>query len=168
MRHIKILRFTRGVGVKREINDSIRKLAKNFLLYKKDKFWLQINLIITNICLCLNFLVTVFLLTTVWSRLLLLIHEADPQSRPVVLDDIVFAHVVRPYFRPSPLYQTKQISSENNVRHWRDCGSGRVDHWWHLSCYNSLLPILVRFLLGGRRRREVLVRCPVLLEEYEV
>ena len=28
-----------------------------------------------------------------------LIHEADPQSRPVVL--IVFAHVVRPYVRPS-------------------------------------------------------------------
>ena len=54
-----------------------------------------------------------------------LIHSADPQSRLVVI--IVFAHVVRPV-RPSPLFKTKQISSENKVRYWRDCGSGRVDH----------------------------------------
>ena len=46
----------------------------------------------------------------------LLIHEANPQSRPVVI--IVFAHVVK----------TNQISSENNDRYWRDRGSGRVDH----------------------------------------
>ena len=49
----------------------------------------------------------------------LMIHEADPQSRPVVI--IVFAQV----FRLS--HNTKQISSENNVPYWRDCGSGRVD-----------------------------------------
>ena len=54
--------------------------------------------------------------------ILLLIHSADPQSRPAVI--IVFAHVVR----PSPLFKTKQISSRNKVRYWRDCGSGRVDH----------------------------------------
>ena len=47
----------------------------------------------------------------------------DPQSRPVVII------VIR---RPSPLFKTKQVSSENNVRYWWDCGSGRVDHWWHL------------------------------------
>ena len=35
--------------------------------------------------------------------------------------------------RLSPLFKIKQISSENNVHYWRDCGSGRVDHWWHLS-----------------------------------
>ena len=40
-----------------------------------------------------------------------LIHEADPQSRPRPVVIIVFAHVVR----PSPLFKTKQISSENNV-----------------------------------------------------
>ena len=33
------------------------------------------------------------------------------------------------YICPSPLFKTKQISSENNVRYRRDCGSGRVDHW---------------------------------------
>ena len=58
----------------------------------------------------------------------ILIHSAVPQS--VVI--IVFAHVVRPHFSKS--IKTKHISCENNVvHHWRDCGSGRVDHWWHLS-----------------------------------
>ena len=37
--------------------------------------------------------------------------------------------------RPSPLVKTKQISSENNVHYWLDCGSGQVDHWWQLSCW---------------------------------
>ena len=52
-------------------------------------------------------------------ELYLLIHSAYPQS-----------------VRPSPLFKTKQISSENNVCYWRDCGSGRVDHslMTHLSC----------------------------------
>ena len=54
-----------------------------------------------------------------------LIHEADPQSRPVVI--IVFAHVVRPSV-PFPLLKTKQILNENYFRYWQDCGSGRVDH----------------------------------------
>ena len=40
-----------------------------------------------------------------------LIHEADPQSRPVMI--IVIAHV-RPSVYPSPLFKTKQISSESN------------------------------------------------------
>ena len=35
--------------------------------------------------------------------------------------------VVRLSVRP-PLFKTKQISSENNVHYWKDCGSGRVDH----------------------------------------
>ena len=62
-----------------------------------------------------------------------LIHSTDPRSRPVVI--IVCAHVVRPYVRPHFLKssKTKQISSENNVHYWRDCGSGRVDQWWHFS-----------------------------------
>ena len=47
-------------------------------------------------------------------------HEADPQSRSIVI--IVFSHVVHSYVRTSPLYKTKQISSENNVRYWRNCG----------------------------------------------
>ena len=44
-----------------------------------------------------------------------LIHEADPQARPVVIN--VFAHVVRSHVSLSiPLFKTKQNSSENNVR----------------------------------------------------
>ena len=46
-----------------------------------------------------------------------LIHSADPESRPVVI--IVFTYVVC-----TNIYKTKQISSENNVRYWRDCVSG--------------------------------------------
>ena len=52
----------------------------------------------------------------------------DALGRPTVVI-IVFAHVVRSYVRPSTLFKTKQISSENNVHYWRDSGSGRVDHW---------------------------------------
>ena len=33
---------------------------------------------------------------------------------------------VRPHF--------SNLAKQNNVRYRRDCGSGRVDHWWHLSC----------------------------------
>ena len=65
----------------------------------------------------------------------ILIHSADPQSRPVGI--IVFAHVVssyvRPYVRPfvrtSPLFKSNQTKqTENNFRYWRDCGFGRVDN----------------------------------------
>ena len=48
-----------------------------------------------------------------------LIHEA------VVIT--IFVRVVR----TSKSRKTKQSSSENSDRHLRDCGSGRVDHWWH-------------------------------------
>ena len=61
--------------------------------------------------------------------LMFLIHPADPETRLVMI--IIFTHVC-PYF--SKLSKTKQLSCENNVWHWRDCGSGRVDHWWQLSC----------------------------------
>ena len=64
----------------------------------------------------------------------LLIHEADPQSRPVVIN--IFTRVVRLSVRTSiptsKSRKTKQLSSENNDRYRRDCGSGRVDHGiWH-------------------------------------
>ena len=64
----------------------------------------------------------------------LLIHSADPQSRPVVI--IVFTHVIRTSVRShfSKSSKAKQISNESNVHYWPDCGSGRVVHWWHLSC----------------------------------
>ena len=52
-------------------------------------------------------------------------------TRPVVI--FVFAHVISSHVRPSPLFKTKLISYENNDRYWRDCGSGRVDHWCHQS-----------------------------------
>ena len=39
-----------------------------------------------------------------------------------------------PFVRPHFSISSKTKQRENNVRCWRDCGSGRVDHWWHLSC----------------------------------
>ena len=57
----------------------------------------------------------------------LLIHEADPRSRPVVIT--FFAGVVRPSV-PTIQNLAKRSSSENSDHYWRECGSGRVDHWW--------------------------------------
>ena len=59
----------------------------------------------------------------------------DPQTRPVVI--IILAQIsvrssVRPHF--SKYRKPKQTSRENNDRYWWDCGSGRGDHWWHMSC----------------------------------
>ena len=66
----------------------------------------------------------------VFQQLYLLIQSAHPKSRPVGI--IVFAYVVRPSV---PTFQIwKNTTTENNVRYWRDYGSGRVDHWWHLFC----------------------------------
>ena len=57
-----------------------------------------------------------------------LIHEADPQSRLVV---IIVLHMssVRTSVRTSvPTFQNKTNFKRNNVRYWRDYRSGRVDH----------------------------------------
>ena len=73
--------------------------------------------------------------------LILLIHSADPQSRPVGI--IFFTPVVRTSVRTSPLFKsrnTKQILSENNVHYWWDYVSGWVDHWWHISHYETIDP----------------------------
>ena len=57
-------------------------------------------------------------------------------TRLVVI--IVFTHAVRPYvglhvrLHFSKSTKTKQSLSKNSVHY---CGSGRVDHWWHLSCF---------------------------------
>ena len=51
-------------------------------------------------------------------------------TRPVVIT--IFTCVVCTFVL-SKSHKTKQISRENSDRYWRDCGSGRVDHWWH-SC----------------------------------
>ena len=53
----------------------------------------------------------------------------DPRGRPTVTagSDNCFC-TCRPFVGPSPLFKAKQISSENNVRYWRDCEYGRVDH----------------------------------------
>ena len=61
----------------------------------------------------------------------------DPRGRPRVTVGSdhwsLFSHVlsvhpsVRSHF--SKYRKTKQLSSENSDRYWRDCGSGRVDHW---------------------------------------
>ena len=80
---------------------------------------------------------------------------------------------VRSYVRPSvPLFKTKQISSENNVRYWQDCGSDQVDHWWHLSCFHLalkkksktfLLSILVLHLFQSRLHLKLLCCNPTTL-----
>ena len=58
---------------------------------------------------------------------ILLIHKADAQSIHVLSVRLT----VRPHFSKSR--HTTQISSKNSDRYLRDCGSGRVDHWWHTS-----------------------------------
>ena len=52
---------------------------------------------------------------------------------PVVI--MVFTHVVCTSVRPRSSKSRKTKQSEHNVLFslWRNCGSGRVDHWWHLS-----------------------------------
>ena len=40
----------------------------------------------------------------------------------------------RPYVLPHFSKSSKTKLSENNVLYWRDCESGRMDHWWNLSC----------------------------------
>ena len=65
---------------------------------------------------------------------ILLIHSAGPQNRPVVI--IIFAKIsVRPSVRPhfSKYLKTNQKPLENYDHYWWDCGSGRGDHWWHMS-----------------------------------
>ena len=60
----------------------------------------------------------------------ILIHEADPQSRPVVI--IVFCTCrpsVRQHFSKQNKFQAKTM-----FYYWQDCGSDLVDHWWHMSC----------------------------------
>ena len=59
----------------------------------------------------------------------------DPLGRPTVR--VGSDHCFRTcclYVHFSKSSKTRQISSENNVHYWRDCGSSRVDHWFHLSC----------------------------------
>ena len=57
----------------------------------------------------------------------------DPLGRPTVTagSDHCFC-TCHPFVRPSfPTFQNIQAKT---MFAWRDCGSGRVDHWWHLSC----------------------------------
>ena len=60
---------------------------------------------------------SIYFFTYLRHIILLLIHSADPQSRPVVI--IVFVLVVCPSLRPHFLKSSKikQISSENNVHY---------------------------------------------------
>ena len=58
----------------------------------------------------------------------------DPLGRPTITagSDHCF-HTCCQYVRPHFSKSSKTNSSENNVHYWRDCGSGHVDHWWHLN-----------------------------------
>ena len=60
----------------------------------------------------------------------------DPLGQPKVMAgrDHCF-RTCCPYVRPHFSNLEKTNQSENNVRYWRDYGSGRVDHWWHQSYY---------------------------------
>ena len=63
----------------------------------------------------------------------------DPLGRPTVTAgrDHCFC-TCRPSIRPHFSKSSKTKQSENNVHYWRDCGLGRVDHWWHLSWKNFI------------------------------
>ena len=81
----------------------------------------------------------------------LLIHSVDPHFRPVV--SIIFSHVsVRPSVRTqfSKYRKTKETWRENNDHFWWDRGSGRGDHWWHMSCFLSF-PCQFEVILFGSR-----------------
>ena len=60
----------------------------------------------------------------------------DPLGRPTVTAGSFHCFHTCCFYKNS---KTKQISSEYNSHFWQDCGSGRVNHWWHLSCYHILL-----------------------------
>ena len=65
-----------------------------------------------------------------WEKL---IHSTSPKSRAAGRDNCF--HTCCPSVLPSPLFKSKKTKQQkNNVRYWRDYGSGRVDNWWHLSC----------------------------------
>ena len=55
---------------------------------------------------------------------------------------------VRPHLSKS--CKTKQSSSENSDPYCRECGYGRVDHWWHLFCTYFILDAVS---LDHRRNR---------------
>ena len=73
------------------------------------------------------------------------------RGRPTVTAGVItiFARVVCTSVLPSvPLFKfspNKQLSSENSDRYWRDCGPGRVDHWWkHMFCSYCFQVVLYR------------------------
>ena len=63
-----------------------------------------------------------------------MIHEADPQSRSIMITIFTYVVAVRPsvraFVRPHVLKsrKTKQLLSDNSNRYCRDCGASRVDH----------------------------------------
>ena len=78
-----------------------------------------------------------------------LIHASGPLSQPrqwsLFLHMLSFRTSLRPH-----------LSKQNNVRYWRDCGSGHVDYWWHLSC----LPLfLVENLINEYRKNARKCKC---------
>ena len=80
---------------------------------------------------------------------LFLIHSADPLFRPVEINIIVHVYV-RPHF--SKYRKTKQTSLEHNDRYRWDCGSGRRDHWRHMSFfhfYPGKFALKAKFTLGS-------------------
>ena len=73
----------------------------------------------------------------------IMIHSADPQSQP---DSDHYFHIchICPHVCTS-VATFQNLAKQNNFqvkincdRYYRDCGSGRGDHWWHLSDFPYL------------------------------
>ena len=74
----------------------------------------------------------------------------DQRGRPIVTassDHYFYTWYlyVSPSLTFSKLRQTKQSSSENSDRYWRDCGSDRGDHWWQACLKVRVLHVLYFF-----------------------
>ena len=88
--------------------------------------------------------------------MLLLIHKAGPKIK--VGRNHYFLHMTS--LRPSPPFKNKTRFSENSERYWQDCGygSGRGDHWWHMSCYYLSLYWVRTSLTGHSKVDHLMLR----------
>ena len=82
------------------------------------------------------------LLLLCWlAQVLVLIHEANPESRSIVIT-IFTPRVLRP---PIPTFQNFTIPSDNGDRCWWDHWYGQEDHWWHTCLFVCTLIMPAHF-----------------------
>ena len=106
--------------------------------------WLRVGLVDqcqSGFAFNVAYLANLFLADLAIMTLITKVHWIDPLSQSTVMagSDHCFRTCcpsVRPFVRPPvPTFQIQQNkTTENNGRYCRDCGSGRVDHWWPRSC----------------------------------